>query len=109
MCDEKKIERLGIQISNLTPMITSLEKTLIVTNKEIENLYKTVNLAAEERKTIRVSLYGNGDQAGGMAGRMKQIEIWIGNQVWFQRLIIGLLVAEAVGIVWMAISRVLGT
>ena len=108
MCDEKKIGELGVQISNLAPKITALDKTLTVTNKEIENLYKTVNLAAEERKTIRISLYGNGDQVGGMTGRVKQVEIWIGNQVWFQRLIIALLVAEAVGIIWMAISRVMG-
>jgi len=108
MYDEKKMDELGAQILNLAPKITALDKTLTVTNKEIENLYKTVNLAAEERKKIREVLYGNGNPSGGLSGRVKQIETWMGNQVWFQRLIIALLVAEAVGIVLMAINRVIG-
>jgi hypothetical protein len=109
MCDEKKIESLGMQISCLSPMIVSLEKTLIVTNKEIENLYKTTNLAAEERKKIREVLYGNGNPSGGLSGRVNQIETWMGNQVWFQRLIIALLVAEAVGVIWLGINHVIGS
>jgi len=109
MCNEKKIDELGMQISGLLPQITSLEKVLIVTNKEIENLNKTANLAAEERKKIREVLYGNGDVSGGLAGRVKQIETWMENQVWFQRLIIALLVAEAVGVIWLGINHVIGS
>ena len=109
MSDERKIEVLGAQISNLSPMITSLEKTLLVTNKEIENLYKTVDLATEERKTIRISLYGNGDHEGGMAGRIHKMEMWIENQVWFQRLLIALIAGEAVGIIYIVVNHALGS
>jgi hypothetical protein len=105
----KEMDRLSKQIADIAPMLVCLDKTITVTNKEIESLVKTSDLAAEERKKIRATLYGNGDHEGGMVGRMHKAELWIENQVWFQRLLIALLVSEALGIIYIVVNHVLGS
>ena len=57
---------------------------------------------------VRKTLYGNGDRDGGMIGRQNSIDKWVDSQIWFQRLVISLIVAQAIGIAYIIINHVLG-
>jgi len=107
--ETREIENLARKIAEIAPMIISLDKTLTVTNNNLEHLSKEVSEVTADTKKIRKDVYGNGNPKGGLFGRLDAIERWMEGQIWFQRLIIALLVAEAVGIIWMVISRVLGS
>ena len=109
MCDEKKMAALGTQISALVPVIATLDKTLTVTNANMVHLTEEVKTITEENQAMRKTVYGNGNPSGGLSGRVKQIESWIENQVWFQRLLIALVVGEAVGIIYIVVNHVLGS
>ncbi len=100
MSEEKAIEKLGKSIEDLMPKITALDKTLAVTNTNMTHLTKEVTEIAEENSKMRETVYGNGNPKGGLATRINQVETWIENQVWFQRLVIGVLAAGIIKVIY---------
>lgn len=92
MCDEKSLAGLEESIDGLMPKITALDKTLAVTNTNMTHLTKEVTEIAKENSKMRETVYGNGNPKGGLSSRLDRIETWIEGQVWFQRLIIAVLV-----------------
>ena len=98
MCDEKRFDELGESIEELMPKISSLDKTLAITNTNMTHLTKEVTDIAAENSKMRETVYGNGNPKGGMASRIDRIETWIEGQIWFQRLIIALLVGGLIKI-----------
>ena len=106
MCDEKKIDALGVKIDELSPLITALDKNLTVTNTNLEHVRKEVTEVTQENALMRKTLYGNGNPTGGLSGRMNKVENWMENQVWFQRLLIALILAEAVTIGYLIVQHI---
>lgn len=49
-----------------------------------------------EQGLIRKALYGNGDLSGGLIGIVNRHDTWIKDRIWYERLVVAAVVAEAV-------------
>ena len=101
MCDEKKMIALGEKISVLVPIISTLDKTLTVTNANMVHLTEEVKTITKENQDIRKVVYGNGNPTGGLSGRMSMLEKavakWQETQTWVARVIIGGIILALIG------------
>lgn len=84
------------------------QKELIATMLEkLDNFGTTLLEVRNDVKDLRKAIYGNGEQNAGAMGRLKLLEDWKENRIWFERVIIGALVGETIGLVILALHTVL--
>ena len=88
-------------ISAISKEIVSLKDGGIsAISKDIVSLKEDGIKRTEKIDGLREVLFGNGDEAKtGIIGRIEITEKWIDNQIWLQRLIVGLIVSEGVGLI----------
>lgn len=96
-----------IRADQLIPLLADARRTIQILDSSYVNMREDVGEIKNDIKVIRKTLYGNGDLEGGMIGRVNQIEHWMEGQMWFQRLVVGLMLAEGIGILYIILNHVL--
>ena len=81
----RKLDEFGIAINSLLGKVSNMEAHI----SDIKS----------DSKDTRRALYGNGGKDVGMMGRLKTLEDWRENQVWFQRLAISGLVGQGISLI----------
>lgn len=92
----------------IMPLLAETRQTVQKLDNNFIHIVSEISEIKADVQLIRKTLYGNGDRDGGMIGRQNSIDKWIDGQVWFQRLVISLIVAQAIGIVYIIANHVLG-
>lgn len=64
----------------------------------VENFDEDAKERSETLKSLDQSIRGNGKP--GLNERISLIEDWVGGQIWFQRLLVGVIIAELIGLIW---------
>lgn len=81
----------SVKLDNLTLAVNTMQS-------QVSNTDEVVNEIREDVKVLRKAIYGNGDVTAGIMGRLSLMEEWKSSQIWFQRLIVGTLVGEGIGL-----------
>ena len=67
-------------------------------------------LASENQSTLKLihkcvaGSIGNGDDKPGLIERVRMIEKWIDTRVWFERLVISIVVAQIIALIFIALN-----
>lgn len=86
----------GAKLDNIALAVNTLQGTITSMQTDITEIRTDV-------KDLRKAVYGNGDQNAGVMGRLKSLEEWKDARVWLERVIIGALVSEGIGIAFLVI------
>jgi len=86
---EDIIERLnGVEDS-----VEDVRKLAIGNQETLDSIHKCV-----------AGSIGNGDEKPGLVDRVRVIEKWIDTRVWFERLIISIVVAQVIALIFIAVN-----
>ena len=81
--------------------IEELEKALECL-ETINSELKVKTQSVDDIKTIKTVLYGNGGI--GIVGKIDKIQDWVSGQIWFQRLLIGSVVAQVIALIFLLLK-----
>ena len=92
------------KIDEMTRTINSLAVDSAVIKTKVTAMCKDEETLVNQLEQLRTIVFGDGKTAPGLDSRLRDVEKWISNRVWFERVIIGILAAEGIGMAFLVIK-----
>jgi hypothetical protein len=92
-------DTINVLINTVMPAIEEIKGDMKVINNRLQNIECDTKDVNEVIKMFRVTLYGNGNpDKGGLVTIVAKLQEWIDSRTYYERVVIGILAAETVGV-----------
>ena len=103
MCEEDKI--ILVLNKQVLPEMNKIHIQLSIISANLDRFIADQNEQKKETLGLKKIVYGNGEI--GLVSKVNQIEKWISNRVWFERLVVSAVVLETISVIILMVKFVL--
>lgn len=96
-------DTIALITNTLMPAIEEIKGDIKVINTKLENIGCDAKDLSDAVKQFRVTLYGNGDaDRSGLVAIVAGLKKWVDDRSYYEKLLVGLLIAETLGLLFLA-------